>query len=51
MKLVLKNQYLKLAQYKSPFAQKSVSKTITVFGLAAVVTGVNYYFQNFIAEK
>lgn len=51
MKLVLQSQYLKLAKYQSPFARETVSKAVTVFGLAAVVTGVNYYFQNFIAKK
>ncbi len=52
MNLIIRNQYLKLAQLQ-PFsrAQRSVSKTVTVFTLASVVTGLNYYFQNFICDN
>jgi hypothetical protein len=49
MKLILRNQIVRSAQTEFS-TRKTTSKTIVALALASIVTGVNYYFQNFIAE-
>ncbi len=50
MKLILRNQLLRSPNSETA-SVKSSSRTLVALALAGVVTGVNYFFQNFIANQ
>ncbi len=47
MKLILRNQVIQAAETDSKKGKRT-AKSVIAITLAAAVTGVNYYFQNFI---
>jgi len=49
MKLILRNQIVRAAESDNVSGRTS-SRTFISLALASVVAGVNYYFQNFIAD-
>ena len=49
MKLILRNQLVKSTHTEGSSSRSP--KTFVTVALAAVVSGVNYYFQNFVADK
>ena len=51
MKLILRNQLVQSNQGSKIVVPKPVSKVLLSLALAGVVTGVNWYFQNFIADQ
>ena len=50
MKLILRNQIIKSAQIQNT-SSKFTSRALAAFSLAGVLAGVNFYFQNFIANQ
>lgn len=50
MKLILRNKILRTTKAET-VSDNSTSRSIIGFTLAAIVSGVNYYVQNFIADK
>lgn len=48
MKLILRNQIVRSAEIDN-LSVRTSSKAFIALALASVVTGVNYYFQNFVA--
>ncbi len=51
MKLILRNQLVQSNQGSTILVPKPVSKVLLSLALAGVVAGVNWYFQNFIADQ
>ena len=51
MKLILQNQLVQWNQGSTNVVPKPVAKFLLSFALAGVVTGVNWCFQNFIADQ
>lgn len=51
MKLILRNQLVQTNQGSVIVVPKPVSKVFLSLALAGVVTGVNWYLQNFIAYQ
>lgn len=51
MKLILRNQIIRSSRSEVQSARLSSSRLMISLTLAGVVAGVNYYFQNFIADK
>lgn len=50
MKLILRNKILRTSKAET-FSDNKTTRTIIGFTLAAIVSGVNYYIQNFITDK
>jgi hypothetical protein len=50
MKLILRNQIVRTA-HTDNVSGRSTSRTFVALTLAAVVSGVNYYFQNFVNNQ
>lgn len=50
MKLILRNQIVKSVRGQS-FKNQSSSRLVVSFALAGAIAGVNYYFQNYIANE
>lgn len=50
MKLILRNQIVKSVRGQS-FKSQSSSRLVVSFALAGAIAGVNYYFQNYIANE
>jgi hypothetical protein len=54
MNLALRNQLKRLtelAPYSGQTQSRISMKSVTAGVIATLVTGVNYYFQNFVADK